>query len=383
MLTPCGAVTAFDRDGNAYIAQLSVKIEDFLVGGVWGSTYSLGIVCSSSSDGGFNWDETVAAAPGEIYTFDYNVPSGELPRGELWIYSNDKPWMTIGPSPTDPSKDIIYITYTVFQERYSIAYLGELPALQIVDELAWIEMVYSEDGGKTWSTQRQVSPVVNLNRSGNNLGQLVQGSQPMVGPDGTLYVAYFDSTTDGSFLGNGQIKVASSKNKGQSFAQATVAATFQELDYLPRSSTFRVFGSGFPQTAIGPNGEIYIAFSAYPEDDITDSGDVFMVASFDGAKTWTEPKRINDDDTNRLQFFPSISVDPEGEVHAMWGDTRDDPSELVYHIYYSNSMDNGETWEFNSRVSDFPTNPNYAFPYGDFIGDYFSMKAVSDDVYMV
>jgi hypothetical protein len=156
-----------------------------------------------------------------------------------------------------------------------------------------------------------------------------------------------------------------------------------ELDYLPRSSTFRLFGSGFPQTAMGPEGEIYIAYTAYSEDSPTDSGDIFMVASFDGGGTWTDPKRVNDDDTNRLQFFPSISVDPEGEVHAMWGDTRDDPSELVYHIYYSNSMDNGKTWEFNSRVSDFPTNPNYAFPYGDFIGDYFSMKAVSDDVYMV
>ena len=376
-------VTAFDRSGNAYIAQLSIKIEDFLVAGVWGSTYSLGIVVTKSSDGGFNWGETVNAAPGEIYTFDYNVPEGEKPRGELWAYSTDKPWMTIGPSPTDPSRDIIYVTYTLFLEKYSVAWLDELPALMIVDELAWIGMVYSEDGGKTWSAPRQVSPVVNTNPSDGQKGRLVHGSQPTVAPDGTLYVAYFDSTTDGAFEGNGQIMVASSKNKGQSFSQGVVAARFLELDYLPRSSSFRLFGTGFPQTAMGPNGEIYIAYTAYPADRPTDSGDIFMVSSFDGGKTWAPPKRINDDNTDRLQFFPSIAVDPGGELHAMWGDTRDDTSELVYHIYYSNSTNKGVTWEFNSRVSDFPSNPNFAFSYGAFIGDYFSIKAVSDDVYMV
>ena len=33
-------------------------------------------------------------------------------------------------------------------------------------------------------------------------------------------------------------------------------------------------------------------------------------------------------------------------------------------------------------MTDFPSNPNYAFPGGAFIGDYFTIKATETDVYM-
>jgi hypothetical protein len=52
---------------------------------------------------------------------------------------------------------------------------------------------------------------------------------------------------------------------------------------------------------------------------------------------------VNDDDGSALQFFPAIDVDPDGVVHVMWGDMRDDPSQIRYHIYYTRSEDQGET----------------------------------------
>ena len=351
--------------------------------GIWGSFYVTNITVSNSSDGGFNWDETIIAAPGQVQSRDIEVAEGEKGRGEILLKFVDKPWLTSGPSPDDPEKDILYMTYTVFYELYNLAWLDELPALDVVSEVALIEMVRSEDGGKTWSDPIQVSPVVSVTPSPGQKERLVHGSQPIVAGDGTLYVAYWDSTTDGPWEGQAEIMVAASRNMGQTFYQRQIAARFIELDYLPRSSSFRLWGTGFPQTAIGPNDELYIAYTAYPEDKLTDSGDVFMVSSLDGGLSWASPVIVNDDVTDHLQFFPSITADPEGILHMMWGDTRDDVSELAYHIYYSTSEDQGKTWEFNSRVSDFPSNPNYAFPYGAFIGDYFSIKATADDVYMV
>ena len=77
----------------------------------------------------------------------------------------------------------------------------------------------------------------------------------------------------------------------------------------------------------------------------------------------------------------------------MWGDMRDDPAGLKYHIYYTQSKDKGETWGFefpergvkepDTRVTDFPSNPNRGFPGGRFIGDYFSIAASEKDVYLV
>lgn len=373
-------VVAFDREGNAYVTQLSIRAEEFLVSGVLGYAYVISVDVSYSPDGGFTWEETVVASPGEVYTFDYHTAEGEKPRGEVWAYSIDKPWLVVGPSPDNPEQDILYLSYTLFVARYSLAWLDELPVLDVVEEFSVIELVRSEDGGRTWDLPVEASPVTELT---GLAGRLVQGSQPAVASDGTLYVAYWDSTDDGMGEGDGEIWVATSRDRGGTFNQKELAATFLELDYYPRSSSFRLWGAGFPQLTISPNDELYIAYAAYPEEDLMDGGNVYMVSSLDGGQTWALPVIVNDDTTGGFQFYPSITVDPEGTLHMMWADTRDDPTELAYHIYYSSSEDQGKTWEFNSRVSDFPSNPNLAFPRGAFIGDYFSIKATSEDVYMV
>jgi hypothetical protein len=135
-----------------------------------------------------------------------------------------------------------------------------------------------------------------------------------------------------------------------------------------------------------------VAYAARPSDRPRDDSDIWIVTSPDG-QGWSRPTRINDDDTSAIQFFPSIDVAPNGSVHVMWGDMRDDPAETRYHIYYTRSEDGGETWGFeipdldqvqgDTRVTDFASNPNYGFPGGRFLGDYFSISATDDDVYMV
>ena len=77
----------------------------------------------------------------------------------------------------------------------------------------------------------------------------------------------------------------------------------------------------------------------------------------------------------------------------MWADMRDDPVHIRYHIYYTRSDDRGTSWGFeleefgyrvrDTRVTDFPSNPNRGFPQGLFIGDYFGIAATDTDVYMV
>jgi hypothetical protein len=77
----------------------------------------------------------------------------------------------------------------------------------------------------------------------------------------------------------------------------------------------------------------------------------------------------------------------------MWGDTREDPLEFRYNIYYTRSQDKGATFGFedpqqgisfpDTRVTDFASNSQRAFPNGAFIGDYFAIAANEEDVYMV
>ncbi|MEE9586181.1 MAG: sialidase family protein, partial [Nitrososphaerales archaeon] len=213
--------------------------------------------------------------------------------------------------------------------------------------------------------------------------RVVQGSQPLVADDGTLYVAWLDSTDDKAFEGLGEIIVAKSDNGGKTFEDPVVAANFLEPDFSSRTAFFRSWGGTFPQISAGPDGDVSIVYIARPPGKPVDDGDVYYVRSEDGGRSWTRPTRVNDDITNTFQFFPAVSVDPKGVVHVMWGDFRDDKSEKRYNIYYSTSEDGGKTWLENSRVTDFPTNPNFAFPNGVFIGDYFAIEATENDVYMV
>jgi len=266
-----------------------------------------------------------------------------------------------------------------------------------------IELVSSQDGGRTWSDPVAVSPTVRraYGERGDDSGasgvfgtlRVVQGSQPVVTPDGTVHVAWMDSTDDRSQEGVGEIQTASSSDAGRTWSSPNVAAVFNETEFRPRTAFFRFWASSFPQLAAGPDGELYAVYVGRPSDKPNDDGDVFITVSQDGGLTWTRPKVLNDDDTDRVQFFPSVDVSPDGTVHVMWGDMRDDPAQTRFHIYYTRSEDGGESFGFvneelgltagDTRVSDFASNPNFAFPRGRFIGDYFSLTATDDDVYMV
>src|SRR3972149_3695436 len=385
------AVIAFDRNGRAYMASISIGFEAFKIKGNPIEEIVSSIAVSPSDDGGYTWGKTVSSARSTVVLnlsdADQTGVIGTISLGFL-----DKPWMNIGPDPSEPSKDVIYVSYTHFVQRYNVISVlgGGIIAFQnpVVDTT--IEVVKSSDGGKTWSSPVKVSPtvtqVLGANRVSEQFGdtsRVVQGSQPAVTPDGAVYVGWIDSTDDEAFRGVAQILVAKSTDGGKTFSQPVKAAEFLEPDFNPRTAFFRSWGGAFPKIAAGPKGDVSIVYVAKPPSKPTDDGDVYYVSSNDGGKTWTQQVRVNDDETVAYQTFPAVSVDPKGLIHVMWGDFRDDKSEKRYNIYYSKSEDGGLTWLENSRVTDFPTNPNFAFPGGAFLGDYFAITAVKDDVYMV
>lgn len=395
-------VLAFDREGNAYYTSISIGIEEFAVGPLYLADTVSSIVVSRSEDGGYTWPQTISTARSRIRIEDQSIdPTGRL-RGTIVIGFLDKPWIAVGPHPDDPSREVIYVTYTDFDIYYEIAYISELAVFQARESASTIRLVRSEDGGRTWSAPVAVSPTVRRSfgevtdggaRGLAGTDRVVQGAQPVVDSQGNVYVTWLDSTDDGSMEGLAEIHVARSEDGGRTFSTPVIASIFNEIAFRPRNAYFRYWGGAFPQFAIGPGDELYIVYTARPPDHPYDDGDIYFIRSLDQGETWSRPVRLNDDDPGSLQFFPSIDVDPDGNIHVMWGDMRDDPSQIRYHIYYSRSEDQGRTWGFelesfgyhvqNTRVTDFPSNPNYGFPNGLFIGDYFSIKAASEDVYMV
>lgn len=109
-----------------------------------------------------------------------------------------------------------------------------------------------------------------------------------------------------------------------------------------------------------------------------DPADVMFAKSTDGGITWSFPVRVNDDlSTNNYQWFGTMSVAPNGRIDAVWLDTRDSPpGNPLSALYYSYSLDQGDTWAPNVKLS--PSfNSQLGWPVQQKMGDYFDMK--SDD----
>ena len=110
---------------------------------------------------------------------------------------------------------------------------------------------------------------------------------------------------------------------------------------------------------------------------LTDPLDVHFARSVDGGATWSPPVRVNDDASfDNWQWLGAIDVAPDGRIDVIWNDTRADNAGTISQLFYSYSMDTGQTWAKNVAVS--PTfNSTLGYPGGQTkMGDYIDL--VSD-----
>ncbi len=110
----------------------------------------------------------------------------------------------------------------------------------------------------------------------------------------------------------------------------------------------------------------------------SDDTDVWIAKSTDGGDTWSAPIRVNDDSPGRQQFFSWMTVDnATGAVYVVFYDRR---NYIDNHtdVYLARSTDGGETFE-NIKISDSPFNPvSYVF-----FGDYTNITAYNNIIHPI
>ncbi len=156
-----------------------------------------------------------------------------------------------------------------------------------------------------------------------------------------------------AWVTNSQILIDRSTNGGASFGtDRTVQNVASMLRYVKGTiSTF-----SFPALDVdisgGPsNGYLYCAFM----DNGTDGyPDMFFTRSTDQGATWSGRVRINDDPLNNHidQFHPWLTVDQTGCISVIFYDSRNDPANILSDLYMAQSTDGGVTWLPNVRVTD-------------------------------
>lgn len=285
------------------------------------------VAVSKSTDGGQTWGAAVQA----------NFVPGEF---------QDKMFIAVDETGGSFNGNV-YVSSTSF---------GPLPGLPIL-------FSRSTNGGVTFSPPIQISP----------FGHSNQGSEPVVGPNGEVYVAWFRFFP----LPSG-IVIAKSTDGGASFGTPVFVAPVSPVGFFSGNLFGNFRSNSFPRIDVNPvNGHVYIVFPANPPGP--DAADVFFTRSTDGGATWSAPSRVNDDATSTDQFFPDIAVNRQGVIEVVWYDRRRDPAHnLRMDIFKAQSRNGGLSFRPNKAVTLVSSLPAVGYdPIVNriYMGDYIDIKA--------
>lgn len=115
--------------------------------------------------------------------------------------------------------------------------------------------------------------------------------------------------------------------------------------------------------------------------------DISFQQSKDYGATWSDAKTISiapdGSPAPNDQFYPWISVDEGGRLHAIFYDNRNDPADALIETFQAFSADDGKTWtNFDISTQAWSGNQGF-FACGCFIGDYNGLAASNAVIYPV
>lgn len=99
--------------------------------------------------------------------------------------------------------------------------------------------------------------------------------------------------------------------------------------------------------------------------DGIDNTDIWLVKSKDQGKTWSEPLMVNSDSTKRHQFLSWMTIDQStGYVYIVYYDRRNHNSTMT-DVYLAWSVDGGESFK-EIKISESAFKPNPKVFFGDY-----------------
>lgn len=333
------------------------------------------------------------------------------------LLSDDKELMAADSHPGSPFVDNVYITWTIFRFDSSGFYL-ESP----------IFFSRSEDGGVSWSDPLEISgnsaecvggDLFDPTESADTCN-FDQGSFPVVGPDGTIYVTFNNCNTPEAAplggVGVCQQMVVKSADAGNTWAAPVKVADDiglqpfslpgNEIDSCPLfrqclpPNGYRM--NDFPSMGIDEaTGRLAVFWAdfrnggpcatdatfgvpALPCDNI--NNDVFASISNDGGATWGDAKLVSPANSLSAQWQPWGDVGEDGRLYVGYYDRINGDCEVsgCNDITLARST-NGAIWFFRRITTSSMPNLTCALNGAQcgFLGDYMSIQFLGGSVYLV
>jgi len=305
-----------------------------------------------STDGGRHFSETELPLPpgldrpyapsaafgpdGTLYVLYANLTGAGNDPENLWLARSTDGGRTL-------AQPVRVAAGLSFQGRLAVGpgtlYVTWLQARAVgtlaLTELAPVVLARSADGGLSWSEPVRVSDARRAR---------VGAATPTIDGEGHLVVLYEDFKDDArdfQFLDGPAwdnpfaLVVARSDDGGATFAEVEA-----EAEVVP-ARRFLVFLPEFPAVAAA-DSHLYIAWADARRGDL----DVWLRRSDDGGRTWSEPRRVNDnpigDGTD--QYLPALAVAPDGRIDVAFYDRRRDPTNSRNDTELASSSDRGRSF---------------------------------------
>lgn len=379
--------TQFDAQGHVYVSFMAATFlgtqppitNPTSTARVDGFTSDNGIFVASSDDGGLTWHNPVAVE--SFVDSGTPVPFDIVPDMAIDTFA------TLPDGQPNPNFGNEYVTWTRLYPA------GQFPGEPSSSGGGTIELAVSTDGGLTWQLRTQTDPATGLTITilrdpvftGINAPAGLTAANwphPTVGPEGDLYISYFDF---GSFA------VTHSTDAGRTFSTVS-DATQQGIVFGASGYTDATDGAGptdlFRTTPVrdivaDPTrpGTVYVVEPVEKDDSLgrtLDYGEIDFARSTDYGATWQYSVQVgpnppgqvlNDDnggqssrgqqnDVAAAQVMARLAVDSRGDVGVIWYDTRRDPAGHDLDVYGTVSTDGGQTFSPNFRISSETFDPN-------------------------
>jgi hypothetical protein len=227
----------------------------------------------------------------------------------------------------------VYVTVTNFIGIGSNPFIG----------FGQIEAYSSPDGGETWS-RSIIQPDETI--SVPDTGIVNQGSEPVVGPDGTVYVAWERGWLFPTFgeTVTPEIRVARSADNGATWIPAasggdpagTLVSKICSGALFPPVGYNRLTTNDFPRISVAQSGtdrgRVYVTWqdcriaNGGTQEEVSvpgipDSGDfdtdIYLSFSDDQGETWSEPILVAGGGDGIIQFWPTVSIQRECGHHLL------------------------------------------------------------------
>lgn len=312
----CSDPTAtFDANGNAYVAGILFDIN---------STASALIVSKSNAGIGGAFYHSPVVQPFQTFIDD---PHGVVANDNDPNVFHDKEFIVADANPLSAKRNNVYVTWTRFNASTGSGVGANSP----------IYFSQSTDGGATWSTGIEISGASGACTifSGEAIANACdqdQGSHPVVGPDGTVYVAFANGNTPTSGLNQHLIVKCLVAN------DCSIPASWSTPVKISDDYGMQPFG---PDPVSGCEaGRQCLPSNGYRMDDFVEG---------------------------------SISVDKNGKLYAVWSDFRNGTGGSCdwnggasgqaaiatppcnQDVFYSYSTDGGATWSVAFNVTPIAT----------------------------